>query len=43
MKKDEDFNLYEKALKENPLHPAEECYIQIEKLIMIVSLDYIIV
>lgn len=33
MKKDEDFNLYEKALKENPLHPAEECYIQIEKLI----------
>lgn len=28
MKKDEDFNLYEKALKENPLHPAEECYIQ---------------
>ena len=33
MNNDENFNLYEKALKENPLYPAEECYIQVTKLI----------
>ena len=30
MNNEENFNLYEKAIKENPLYPAEECYIQIE-------------
>ena len=33
MKNDEDVSIYEKTLKENPLYPVEECYIQTEKLI----------